>query len=82
VEALDHLAGGVQHAVRVLDERVALGREADPRPAAHEQRRFENFLELANALRDGGLRQVEIARRGVEAARGLTMRSNARAGRA
>ena len=67
VEALDHLARGLQHAIGVLDECVPFGGQADARPPADEQRRVEHLLELADALRHGRLRQVEIARRGVKA---------------
>ena len=67
-EALDQLAGGGQHAVGVLDERVPFRGEADPRAAAHEERRLQRRLELADALRHRRLRQLELERRGVKAA--------------
>ena len=67
-KALAHLGLGLEHAVGVGQQRMGLGGRRDARPVAHEERRVERRLELADALRDARLRQTQLLGSAREAA--------------
>ncbi|MNT24428.1 hypothetical protein D3C72_1598980 [compost metagenome] len=62
------LARAVQRAFGVAQRRLADVGESDALARAVEQLHFERAFEFADACRHGGLRHVQMARGGVDAA--------------
>lgn len=57
-----------QHALRMLEQLQPGGREGDPAPVAREERDARMGLQLAQALRDGGLGDAQRTPGGADAA--------------